>query len=257
MHPELLCCKADAGAQFFQGERLSKEFQHFPAEGADQVEFAEFPLEQALFERSVGQARWLKAVTGRRIDYHAPIGVCHTGAKGSGGHMPFPRGSKAQNETLRPGRQMGLVRVWHDGGIEQRGSFEGILVSEIPTDQWRSFFGDCQIAQQLGARLLESTPEKLPDILVASPEFGPQLPEQFIDFSFGEGHDAGANLAGALATHEMKRPDQDTLAVGIQSDFRAIDVDRVHRCLRCRLVEYSDGILHELHFRKREQESQR
>ena len=51
-----------------------------------------------------------------------------------------------------------------------------------------------------------------------------------MDFIFGKGHDAGANLAGALATHEMKRPQQDTLAVRIQSDFRAFEVDRFHRC---------------------------
>ena len=38
--------------------------------------------------------------------------------------MPFPRGAKAQDKTLRPGRQVRLVRVRHHGGIEQRRSFE-------------------------------------------------------------------------------------------------------------------------------------
>jgi hypothetical protein len=75
--------------------------------------------------------------------------------------------------------------------------------------------------------------------------------------SEGKGHDPGANLTGTLATHEMKRPGQDTLAVRIQSDFRAMDVDRFHRYLQSRLVENGDGILHELHFRQREQEGQR
>ena len=38
--------------------------------------------------------------------------------------MPFARGAQAQDKAQRPGRQVRLVRVRHDGGIEQRRGFE-------------------------------------------------------------------------------------------------------------------------------------
>ena len=101
-------------------------------------------------------------------------------------------------------------------------------MGEIPADQQRPFFGECLVAQQIGAHLFESTPEKLADILVASSEFGPQLPQQASTSLFGKSHDVGANLAGALAAHEMKRPEQDALAVRIQCDVGAFDVDGFH-----------------------------
>ncbi len=60
----------------------------------------------------------------------------------------------------------------------------------------------------------------------------------------------GANLAGALTGHKMKRPEQDTFAVREQPDFRTIDIDSFHLWLQSRLAEHRDGILHELHFRQ-------
>ena len=50
MRPEFFCYPVDTGAQLFQRKRFPQEFQHLPAEGADQVKFAEFPLEQTLFD---------------------------------------------------------------------------------------------------------------------------------------------------------------------------------------------------------------
>ena len=69
------------------------------------------------------------------------------------------------------------------------------------------------VAQQIGANFFVSTAEELPYILVPSAELSPQLPSNRSGFILRQGHDVGANLAGALTGHEMKRPEQDTFAV--------------------------------------------
>ena len=100
--------------------------------------------------------------------------------------MPFRRGPQAQNEAQGTGREARLVRVRHDGGIEQRRGFEGKLVREISAQQQlplvRGFPG--HRANRAGLRQLPF--EELADLRVAFAEFRQDLLQQRIDSLFEE-----------------------------------------------------------------------
>ena len=55
--------------------------------------------------------------------------------------MSFPGGAQAENEPQSAGRQVSLIGVRNDGGIEQRGGFQRVFGQEIGADQEPSLFG--------------------------------------------------------------------------------------------------------------------
>ena len=60
--------------------------------------------------------------------------------------MPFAGGAQAENESQRAGRQTGLIGVRNDGGIEQRGRFQGVFGEEVGADQQPSLFGELPVS---------------------------------------------------------------------------------------------------------------
>ena len=172
--------------------------------------------------------------------------------------MTFARSPQAQDETERAWREVRLVRMRHNRGIEQRGGFERILVTEIGTEQELPFFGQMVVGVQARADLLESVFQEIPGLGVALTEFHLHLLAQVVDFRFRESHDLGANSGGAGVARKEKRPKQHARAVGMQDDLATLDGDGFHgwEGLRSGRVEGGDRVLHELQLGQREQESE-
>ena len=256
---ELLRRATEAGAQFVQREGASQPQEHLPAEVSHQPKFLKLSLEYAVLVGGAGHLLGLEAVARGGIDGDVAAGIKQSGAKSDRGDVTFARGPEAQDETQRAGRQVRLVRMRHDRGIEQRGGFERILVTEIGAEQKLPFFGQVLVGVQAGADLLESGFEKIPGLGVALAEFRLHLLPEGVDFSFREGHDLGANSGGAGVARKEKRPEQHARAVWMQDDLAALDGGGLHgwEGLRSGPVEGGDRVLHELQLGQREQESER
>ena len=90
--------------------------------------------------------------------------------------MSFPSGAQAENKTQRAGRQIGLVRVRNDGGIEQGGGFEGVFGQEIGSDQQSPLFGQLLIGQYQSSRTCSKRSRKrLSNLLVPLGELSARL----------------------------------------------------------------------------------
>jgi len=85
--------------------------------------------------------------------------------------------------------------------------------------------------EQIGADLVKPLLEEFVDLHLALAEFGPNSVQKDMDFAFGQSHNAGRYLDGALVAHETKRPGQHVRAVGIQNDRAALDVDGLYRAI--------------------------
>ncbi len=142
--------------------------------------------------------------------------------------MTFTRGPEAQDKTQRAGRQVGLVRMRHDRGIEERGGFERILVTEIGAEEQLSFFGQVLTGVQALAHLLESGFEKVPRPGVAAVEFRLHLLPKEVDFRVRERHDLGTNSGGAWVARKEKRAEQHAGAVWMQDDLATLDGGGLH-----------------------------
>ena len=225
---ELLRRATEAGAQFVQREGASQPQEHLPAEVPHQPKFLELSLEYAVLVGGAGHLLGFEAVARGGIDGDVAAGIKQPGAKGDGGDVTFARGPQAQDETQRAGRQVRLVRMRHDRGIEQRGGFERILVAKIGAEQELPFFGQVLVGVQAGADLLESGFEKIPGLGVALAEFHLHLLPKGVDFGFREGHDLGANPGGAGVARKEKRPEQHARAVWMQDDLAALNGGGLH-----------------------------
>ena len=104
---------------------------------------------------------------------------------------------KLRMKRNEPGGTIRLIQVRHHRGIEQRGGFERILVSEIPAQQQLSFFGQSLAIEQIGADLVKPPAEEFVDLQLAVAEFGPNPVQKGMDFAFGKSHDPGGDLDGA------------------------------------------------------------
>ena len=145
--------------------------------------------------------------------------------------MSLAGGAQTENKAQRAARQVGLIRVRHNRGIEQRGGFERVLMRKMGAEQQLPLFGDRLAGGQIGANLLEAPTEELGDFEVTFGELGLHLVQQAVDFTFGQGHDVRANPGRTLLAG-MERPDQDASAVRMQDELKALlgrEVDLVSR----------------------------
>src|SRR5437870_3614612 len=99
------------------------------------------------------------------------------GSKRDGGDVSFPSGAQAQNKPERAGRQIGLVKVWNDGWIEEGCGFQGVFRQEIGPDQQSSFLGKVLIRRQGLAHLFEAFQEDFVYLLVPLAEFSADFVE--------------------------------------------------------------------------------
>ena len=106
--------------QFLQGEILVQLIQHAPAKIILHPGLLQFAGEQCFFVRGIGHAIRLAHKRHRRRERDAMLRTDDAHAEGDGGNMPLARGPQTQNETQRALGQAGLVRMRHDGRIEQR-----------------------------------------------------------------------------------------------------------------------------------------
>ena len=81
------------------------------------------------------------------------------------------------------------------------------------------------------AALFKPPAEEFVDLQLAVAEFGPNPVQKGMDFAFGQSHNPGGYLDGALVAHETKRPGQHVRAVRIQGDRAALYVDGLHRAM--------------------------
>ena len=125
-----------AGAKFFERERLP-EFVHHPArEFARQSQFCEFSSRTAPFRiRGFGICRGSVRKPAGREDLDPLIGMDDAGSERDGRNVPFPGGAQAENEAQRAGRQAGLIGVRNDRGIEQGRGFQRVFGQEVGADQ--------------------------------------------------------------------------------------------------------------------------
>src|ERR1700737_4668792 len=93
------------------------------------------------------------------------VDVDDTRSKSDGGNVSLPRSAQAEDKTQCTGRQVRLVRVRDDGGIEQGCRFQGVFANEIGADQQLSLFRNFLIGQQEVADLFESFQKGFVDLL--------------------------------------------------------------------------------------------
>src|SRR5258706_148932 len=96
-------------------------------------------------------------------------------AESDGGNVTFTRGPQTQDETKRSPGQIGLVRMRHDGRIEQRGGFRRIFVREVSSDERLPFWRRHARVGQVMTHLHEAIAEQLLYLLVAVLEFTQHL----------------------------------------------------------------------------------
>jgi hypothetical protein len=101
-------------------------------------------------------------------------------------------------------------------------------VTKIPAQQQLSFFRHSLAIEEIGADVVKSPAEELVDIQLAVAEFGPNAVQKRMHFAFGQSHNAGGNLDGALIAHQTKRAGQHMRAVRVQSDSAAGYIDLSH-----------------------------
>ena len=94
------------------------------------------------------------------------IGMDDSGSKRDGRNVPFAGSAQAENESQSAARQAGLIGVRHDGGIEQRGRFQGVFGQEIGADQQPPLFGELPIRQEHVADLFKAFQKELADVLM-------------------------------------------------------------------------------------------
>ena len=220
--------EAEAGAQFAEGERVAEALKRLAAEIADQPQFLEFALEQEFLVRRVGRLCGLDIEARGFLEGDAAAGVEDAGAERDGGNVAFASGAQAHDEPQRAGRQVRLVRMRHDGRIEQRGSLEGILVGETRADQQPAFLGQFLVRGQPGPDLLEAALEEIPDFQMALVKFRQHLLQQRADLVLGKDNDPGADFDGALLAGDIEGADEHPAAGRKQGGFGTFQVDGLH-----------------------------
>ena len=140
---------------------------------------------------------------------------------------PSPVARKLRIKRRAPGRQVRLVRVRDDGGIEQGRRFQGVFGQEIGADQQLSLFGEFLIGQQEVADLFESFQKEFADLLVALGEFGGDFVQERADSLFRQRHDPGDDPADPLGISRIEWPQKNAGLVGLEDGGRAFDVDRI------------------------------
>jgi len=101
-----------------------------------------------------------------RLHFDPMIGVDDTSPKSDGRNVPFPGGAQAENKTQSASRQVCLVRVRNDGGVEQGRRLQRVFRQEIGTDQQLSLFRDFLVVQQEITDLIKALPKELVYLLV-------------------------------------------------------------------------------------------
>jgi len=142
--------------------------------------------------------------------------------------VPFAGGPKAQDEAHRSRRKVGLVRVRHDRGIEQRRRFERVLVREIGAEKQLPLLGKPGTGPQPGSHLLETPPQEFQDLHVTIAELGFHLRQQRCDLALGKCHHHGPDVRGALPVGGMERPGQHSRAIRMENEVAAGDGDGAH-----------------------------
>ena len=195
------------------------------AEIAGEAQLLQFPREKGLLERRVRHVGGLEAVTGGRGDRDRAAGVQVARAKRDRRDVSLARRPQAQDESKRARRQIRLVGVRHDRGVEERRGFERVLVREVGAEKQAPFVGDGLVRAQPGPNLVEPSPQEIPDLHVPLPELHLDLRQQRPDFRLGKRHDLGTDRADAFPARGPERPREHPGAVRMKDEIAAGDGD--------------------------------
>src|SRR5688572_29080913 len=137
-----------------------------------QTEFLQLSRECILVVGGIGHLRWLKAVTGGRIESDVANGIHEARAKADRGDVSLTRGAKAENKPQRAAWQVRLIRVRDDRRVEQRRGFKRVLMREVCAQQQFPFLRNRLVSREKGANLLEPPAKELADLEMAFCKFG-------------------------------------------------------------------------------------
>ena len=95
--------------------------------------------------------------------------------------MPFSGGPQAENEPQSARRQVSLIGVRDNGGIEQRSGFQRIFGEETGADQQAPLIGYLLIERHQFAELFKSCAKDFVDVQVPLAEFSADFIQEISD----------------------------------------------------------------------------
>ncbi len=219
---------AHAPLQLGEGEVLLQLGKHAVGKIAAQAELPEFPLKQTLLESGVRGGGRGGDETRRGVHRHASLAIHLDGAKHDRGKVALAGGAQAEHELKAAFGRARLVGMRNDGGIEQRGRLQRILLRQVGSDEQLLALVDRLVADQFVADLVEALEQKLPQPLVPLHEgihHQPRLPLG----GFGiERHHAGDDPDQTFPPRQFEGTKKHPRAVGAQHRTGSSDMEGGH-----------------------------
>ncbi|OIQ63085.1 hypothetical protein GALL_553770 [mine drainage metagenome] len=221
----------DALVQIAPREVLAERFHHGHRVGVVEAHLVQLERERTLHVGGVGIHVRNGDKAGDGIQRKGPVGADEARAKFDGGDMPLSRGPKAQDESQRARRNPVLIRVGHDGGIEKRRGFQGVLPGKECADEQPAGLRQGALREDVGRHSFEVRQQGGFEVEVPAvefPEHGRQIPGG-VRLAQGEGP---ANDGGdALDVRRNEGPQDDAGALGNERHAEMAKPDGGHRSL--------------------------
>src|SRR5579872_4303031 len=122
-HPRMIHADFETSAQLFQGKRPSKVVQCLAREFVGQSHLNEFPFEERFIVAGIWNLTRFREETCRWQNLDPMVDVDDARSKGNRRNMSLPGSTQAEDKTQSSGKQVRLVRMRHNGGIEKRRRF--------------------------------------------------------------------------------------------------------------------------------------
>ena len=138
--------------------------------------------------------------------------------------MPFTGGSEAHNKSESARRNVALIGVRYDGGIEQCSGFQRVFAGEKSADEQLARAAQRTVREYVRLYAGKVLQQSRLNVKVAAIEVSAHCPDFQFHFIFGEGECAAYDCRDTAGARRDERADDHPCALWLEDDLVASEI---------------------------------